>query len=525
MLSLLTKVTIDGTDVTSYLTNDGYEVVDSIKNEASTGSISFNNKVFSNISLTTSMTVVVTRGFTTSTDHTIFKGYTTNITKDMGVIGVECMDKLWLLNRNTKNQTFDKTIDTEAGVTSAIAETLIEDVGLTASVETTTTVLDKFVCKDDIVLERVLTLAKIDNFYLYYNPSEDVVHWESKGYTTYPTTLIVGTHIVEVPVWEYNYEDMANWVKINGATQEVEDTMTFSGDGVTDDFLLDYEPESVKVFVGGTLQTGGVVGSSSSYDYYVDKSRKKIIFVSGSIPGVGVDNIEVRYSYLIPRSVIMKDDDSIAAYGTYKLVKEFKDIESVDDAESRAVKILDRRKNPQVSTKLKIVGVSGLTAGMNIIVEDDINNEYRTVLVKRVRYKYPGGYDEVEAGDEVLTDEEIIGNVNERLRRIERERLRDSEIVNTILNFNRIFNPKRRYIKLTKKEIDDNTCLIWKHPTQGLWGSFNWCSDPFGSSTTEIVVWPSMNYIETFKTSDFDGESDGAGSGTWDTTSKTLTFT
>jgi len=524
-MSLLTKITIDSVDVSAYLTQDGYEVIDSIKNEASTCSVSFNNNVFSSVDLATSMTVVITRGFTTNEDYTIFRGFTSNITKDHGVIGVECMDKLWLLNRNTKNKTFDKNIDTEAGVTSAIAETLIEDIGLTASVETTTTVLDKFVCKDDIVLERVLSLAAIDNFYLYYNPGTDVVHWESKGYTTFTSTLVVGTHIITPPVWSYNYEDMGNWIKINGATQEIETTELFSGDGSTTTFTLSETPDSVKVYVGGTLQVGGIVGSSAVYDYYVDKSNKYIVFTVAATPGVAVDNVDVRYSYTIPRSVVMKDDDSMDTYGTYKRVKEFKDIESVEDAEERAVKILARRKNPQVSASIKVAGVMGLTAGMNVVIHDSVNNENRTVLVNRIRYKYPNGFDELEVGDEILSDEEIIGNVNERLRRIEREKLRDSEIVNTIFNLSRVFNPRRKYIKLQKESVTDSDTLIWKHPTQGLWGTNKWGASPFGTATIERVVWPSMKYDETFTSTDFDDSGDTSSTGTWSVTSGTLTFT
>jgi len=521
-MTFYTKITIDGTDVSTNVLS--YEVEDTIKNNATTGEIILALDAYDSIDVTANMSVVITRGSVTSTDSTIFQGSINEITKEAGSIICNIVDKINTLQVRTVNTSYDKNIDSQAGVISAIAQDLIEThAGLTASVENTGTVnvIEKFICRHDIIFERLKRLAELVDYQIYYNPSTDTIHFESKGKTSYDTTLLVNnnSNVVNVPRWLYNNDEIANFIRIGGASDTIETTQTFSGDDAETEFTLTKEPFSVKVFIGGTLKTGGVVGSSETYDYYIDTLNKKIIFLSA--PAAGSDNIEVRYSYKEARLILVKDDDSIASFGKKELTKNYDDIEDVEDARERGMKLLSKRKNPFVSTSLDVAGAENLTAGMKVTVNDTYSSENRTLTVKKVLWQYPAEIIEVDVGDEDFDETVLMTNINERLRRLERESMRTTDIVDQTFLLNRSINYGRRYAKLNKKSIDDTTFLIWDHPSQGNWDEEKWGNDadsPFGTETTERLIWPNNVYIERFKDETFNG----SGTGVWNTTSKRL---
>jgi hypothetical protein len=81
-----------------------------------------------------------------------------------------------------------------------------------------------------------------------------------------------------------------------------------------------------------------------------------------------------------------------------------------------------------------------------------------------------------------------------------------------------------RIIRVTTKEINDSTILIWNHPEQGYWGSFNWASskdDGFSSETINRVINSNNAFIETFNNTVFVNEITTA---TIDTTTQKMSF-
>lgn len=498
--------------------------MDSINRDFTSGDIKFVNNVQDTIDLELQQAVIITRGFITSTDTYIFRGYISGIEKDNGTITVSIMDKVWLLQRKLVNTSYDKNIDAQAGVGSAIAEDLIETYGgMTASVESTGTAitLNKFICKNDVIYERLKKLAQIYDYNLYYDPETDTVNFESKGYKTFAIPLVVGTHIFNTPSWNYDYSEMANLVRVVGGTQEVETTEFFSGDGNETEFSLDFLPKSVKVYISNVLKTGGIVGSTASYDYSVDADRGVVIFVAA--PAIGANNVEVRYSYEVPRTVITSDDDSISKYGVYEAVLTYNDIEDVDDAIERARKVLDRRSTPTISSKLEVAGVTGLSAGYKITVQDEPNGEERETLIETIKYQFPKCVDTYEVGDGVLKGKDIVFNINERLRRIERELSRDADIIVQLLQVFRFFKPHRRYCKLIKDSVVDTDVMIWNHPTQGIWNAKNWGSGAIGSQNTLLSLVQGQNtYAEYLYDNDFNDT--GSTTATVNTTTHTVTF-
>ena len=148
------QILIDGVDVSDYVVN--FSVVDTIE-DLTQADISFQRDVLSVLNLYQEQTITITEGEVTATDHTIFNGFIAEIFKTEGqYVKVQAFDKLWSLARNTLSTTFDQNIDPEAGVISAIAQTLIEEYGgLTASVQNsgTTNVLQQYVMRSMSLLD------------------------------------------------------------------------------------------------------------------------------------------------------------------------------------------------------------------------------------------------------------------------------------------------------------------------------------------------------------------------------------
>ena len=203
----------------------------------------------------------------------------------------------------------------------------------------TTYVLDKFICNHADIFERCKALAVALDWQFYYRPDTDKVYFEPKGYTTNPNTLTVGSNVIKVPKWTYDNTEMANDLTVVGAYQLVETTE--SGQiGVTAGYTtasvqLDHLPESVKVYADAgdpptTLLTGGVIGSTASYDYSVDKNKMQLLPYTAFVTN---DYVEVRYSFKRPTPIHCFSQISIDTYGQFKKTITFEDIRTVADAE------------------------------------------------------------------------------------------------------------------------------------------------------------------------------------------------
>lgn len=510
-MAFSTSVTIGGTSVNDYLVR--YKVIDSV-DDANSANLILSEGVLSSLDLDSQQEVVITRT-NDGTVYTIFKGYVSQITKAGGAnINVEAFDKLWLLARQSLTKTYDINIDTEAGVISAIAEDIIQTYGgLTADVEATgaVNVIDKFYALNNSLMDLLNQLAELVDYRVYYDPAADTVNFKPSGFESFGTILQVGTNIANVPLWDYDYTLIANVISLTGDYQELETTEAFDGDGADDDFVLGSTPESVKVTVGGTLQTGGVPGQSDlPFDYSVDKENKTINFEAASIPGVGVGNVSIAYSYLEPIVVTQKNPVSRAAYGDYAYNKYIDTIKTTDDAELKIQEITDKFSEPIVKTTLQVVNVFGLKAGLKVSVIDTINDENREVNIKRVIYNYPEVIDELSVDDEPVYSDYVSSNmITERIDRLERRNQTQGNLINQLFSLDRTFSPRRRYIKLQKEVITDTDILLWDHPSnQGKWndgGSIatEWGGNAFGSTTVLKIVQGNMTYNEYCYDTDF----------------------
>ena len=512
MVDKLTKVEINGVDVSSYIVN--YESPDTVESDYTVARIILYRRVLDVVDINSTQDVVIYRGSSTSTDYTIFRGEIAEQNRTYGTETIEVVayDKLWSLDRQLITYSFDKNIDSEAGVISAIWDTIVTDGGLTTSVVDSSTYsnpLSKFICNNQSRYERATRLARLLNWQQRFDPNSGtgVAHFEPKGYINSGVTLQTGVNIVAVPEWNYNYDNMCNRVTVIGGMNEVETTETFDGNASTTGFSLTYEPMSTKVFISSVLKTGGVPDGTASYDYWIDSKEKKLYFVDA--PAAGTGNIEVRYSYNEPISVSSRNADSVTTYGEFRKCVTDTQILTVADAEEKAARIIQTQGLPFVSANLKITNVYGLVAGHIVSVVDDIHGENRDLVVKKINYLYPEPYDEVEVGDEEWKLGEYLVDVNDRLTKLEREMSGVQSLLRHIEDFQNDIDCKTRYFKVQSQNT--GTGWIWGRDNT-VWGTTVWGEAGTGAVITERVGWPLNTFRETFYDNDFLTSDSGSGS-------------
>lgn len=493
MRNILLK--INSVDVTSYLIKEELENT----HTENTDMIKFSLKLSVRDDLTISkfQTIEVWEAIsgTLETDaNRTFRGFVTKTKKDAGVIEITGFCKMWRAIQTEINKTYDKNIDPSAGQGSEIFKALCDeaDLNYTSSTIQSTSgiVLEKFVCDKTDVMERMQTLAEIYGYQFYYNPTDDNVYFEPEGYETNSNVLYVGgtnNNLFAFPEWKEDSSEYANKVEVIGATQSVEQTETFSGDGSETEFELSFVPENVRVVVGGTEQIGGVVGSTETYDYYVDKSNKKIVFVSGSIPASGTDNISVEYSTLRPRPVVRRNESAISEIGfEVKRRFTFGDIQSVDDAESRAENLVRIYSQSFISTKIKLSYSNysnfGIKVGQTIRVIDSRQEIDRFVLIRKVRSQYPKNEVELEVGDKEARISGFEYDTTMRIKRLEEEKAKSGTFIVQVIDENHTIQTSRRYLKTQKRSITGQTG-IYGNSIFGIYGT-----SKYGSSATTSFI-------------------------------------
>ena len=531
-MSNRTTVTLNGTDVSSYLTK--YEITDVIGNDLTVGKFEFHMGIANNINLTSTMTVVVTRYLLDGTTITLFRGYVTEFSKRTPIYEIRAADKHWLLSRQLINYSYDSNVDSSAGNISKIAyDIAVTRGGMSATWGTefqdsgSTQVLSRFICRKASMLERIFVLSDSLGWQFYYSSQDDKSYFQEQGYTSFTdveyTLKTTSTDtILGMPEWRDERKFMINQIEIVGEPVEVETTEQFSGDGVEDEFTLSKIPVSVKVYVdaggGDVLQTGGMVDSTSSYDYYIDEVNKKIIFVTASIPPVGVDNVTVNYSYYEPINLVRKDQASIDSYGLYEARKVYKDVLSVEDAIQRSNQILNLYSNPIKVGKLQIAGCYDLRAGMKVQINDRLHNVNDEFIVTKIIYRDPQLIDEIEVVSKFLPDEDFLTNVAYRVKRLEDKNIQDQDLLLDVKDSQHYIDYNRRYLKVQSRDIGD--AFILDHLDNAVLDTSELGEGTIGTFADIRVTHPNRLYIEQFYDTDFLSGTGGTGM-VWNTTHDT----
>lgn len=495
MAKVKTYVTIGGVDVTSYVLR--YEATDKFNEDIPKCKLVLTWSVGTVITPENGPYVEIKRGYTTGQEYNVFKGYITAVKLNKPYVEMTISGMLVKLIQSSITKSFDINIDTEAGVASEIVKTMINDYTVlsadSSSVVSTGTseVIDKFVCIETDVYERIEAIAGIYGYQFYYNLDDDLVYFEPEGYTTNGTNLEVGVNVTNVPTWVYDNSQLINKVRINGAESMVETTET-GQIGVTSGYTttsvqLTQSPFSVKVFADSsspptTLRIGGVDSSTGDHEYEVDRETNQIVWNTANYTPGASDYVEVLYTYPVPVPVIRRDTASISAYGESSTVKTFSDIKTVEDATNRATLFLSTYSTPFTSLKCNVTDISNdYRVGQKVTVTDIINDIEEELVITQIKRKFPHNYDEITVGDKEYTIAAYNNAMIDRIKRIEEEFTKNTDLVNQIFDFERVHKTsERRYMALQTSSVAGTT-LIWGHPTFGTWGTYRWGSSAFAS--------------------------------------------
>jgi len=549
----LTKVTINSIDITNYLMSwqktdtEGSDNIRSI-------SIVVNRGIEDIITLDSSSLilkeVVVTRGDVTSTDYIIFKG----VLKDFTLVGnslvmFNCMDKLYLTTKNLITYSFDKDIDTEAGVISEILKTLINDwTNLTADATSvqdsgTINILDKWICKAETVYDKCKKLSEILSWLFYYNPEDDRVHFEPKGFTNNSTVVQNTVNIVEAPKWKIDESLLYNKIRVDGAMQEASTIETgrigTTGGYTTTSITLLQKPLTTRVLCAAanpptTEKVFGIQNSTSSYDYYVDSENKKVYWSATFTPGAS-DYVIVEYTYMKPTPIIYSDIDSITSYGEKYIAKIKDELKDVADAELFAKQYVADHKNPILSTEIKVINIKDMDVGQSIRVIDSTNNIDALFKIAKIDMEYPYKFDKIFVTSDILEEADYDVMISRRVKQLEIKDRNDFETLIEVKDFYDNIIAEDRYLQFDHSYVGGLT-LIFDHPTMGILDTgimydvsdtgFVFGSDVYGiisintlgdgqiQTFTEGIYQSDSKYVELFYDNDFKSST----TGTWNTT-------
>ena len=395
-----------------------------------------------------------------------------------------------------------------------------------------TDTLDEYICNDDFIRERGITLARVLNWQIYWDDVNETVNLEPEGTTSYANNLTVGSNVSNLPKWKKDISPMINFFKIKGATRRDWKEETFDGDASTATFTLAETPKDTEVFVdsgaGEVLQVRGVTNSTETFDYEVNEEQNSITFQSSSIPPSDTGNIRVRYSADVPIPVIVRNQSSIDSFRQQDGQREFEDIRNINDAIARGRNIINRLGTPFTSTTLQTIGEFGLKVGMKVRVIDVQQDRDLELTVQRITYQYPEGFDIVEVGDKDFKLRDLISNINTRVRELEKKAISNSQIINQVFDFVRTYTMKRRYFKKQTQDvsmdgawdvgfgdgISQNT-LAWDA------GGAIWQENFTNSPVDSVIIPGNMTYEELF----YDEEFNDSGNATWDASNERIDFT
>ena len=536
----LTLAKIDSIDVTSYVfawkVDREFGEAISKCNLVLKNSVTDTGLIFDE--LNSAHTIEIWRGATTTTDTKIFKGESIKVVKDGVNIALECNDMFYQAVTSEVTKSFDKDIDTEAGVVSEIFSTLINDYALltadSSSVQNSGTinVLKKFICNHAQVFERCEKLGELLDWQMYYNPVDDKIYFEEKGTPFNSEVLEVGKNIISQPKWDIDNRQLCNKLTIIGGEEIVETTESgqigVTSGYTTSSIALSNTPYSVKVYCDAanpptTLKTGGN-DSVTTYDYSVDVENKKVVWNTDQFTPGGSDYVEVRYSYKVPRPVLASNAASITTHGLKRKSFFKSELKDISDVGEYASKYILRYKDPFFSTNLHVLNVSDMYPGQTIRVIDSEQSISRTFLINKLTMSYPYKYDNVIISDKKLRTSSWGAKTSDRIGRLEEELGRSQDILTHLIDFSRSFKYKRRYMRMQKKTYPNPSTdvFILGNSLYGVLGT-NKLGDSTGVAYADVRVTQGQNkYIELFYDDTFEASATTA---TWNTGNQRIDFT
>lgn len=530
-------VEINGVDVTQYVISftvekrltDSYCTAQIFLQKNMTDVLQFNDETLTNKDVT------IARGVDSPTEEYLLRGFVREIEFRNGIVHLHCEDKLSLCRFRVVNDVYDRNIDPEQGVISEILKTLLlqhtnldfDDTTIQNS--GTTFVLNKFVLRRRNLMDTLFELTNTIDWQLYYNSDTDKVHFEPKGFIESGQTLTVGQEIVNNPVWEIITDQQFNQITLRGTSQELlQELGPFQLDGSQDGWttsgitILD-KPVVTQLFVDSNNPPehelrGGVVGSSRTFDYVVDKERGVLSFQD--FEPNSTDWAFLRYTYNVPVQVVRRDQTSVDTYGLKETSQFREDVKTTEDAQRWASNQLKAFKNPFFKTEIRVRFVPFIRVGKLYTIVDNQQNVNQTLLVTDTKFSYPYNYDVVEVSDREHKTANWATDIPQRIRRLEEREAASEELINVGYDFTTQTLLRNRYTKREKRTLTGDNGKIFGNPHYSEFGKAKFGAVDRIVETDTLVpggnIFHEWGYDEKFYN---DAESVGV---TFDTTENTI---
>jgi len=309
---------------------------------------------------------------------------------------------------------------------------------ITVSGVAITTYYTDIVFKNITVFEAIKKVAEIrPTKYDFYIDVDKVLNFAIMGTTDSGIDLERGVNIIFDDFWDDD-SNLCNFVTVYAGRQMFDYEESFNGNGSTTTFTLTYEPVSTYVTVDGVKQLGYQPDMKETFDYRVDQENKQVIFEAASTPGVGTNNVVIRYKYSVP-IVVQKDDPiSIANYGKRENKIENPHLKTRDDAIAVASDYIEKWKNPIVNGKVVCKIQPTIDVGETVDITDSrFFSSTQTMTVVAVKHNLVGSALRTELTLTKLTKdiESYLNELFERLNALEEKEKGESELIARLVSF------------------------------------------------------------------------------------------
>jgi hypothetical protein len=504
-MSVVQAFLIDSIDVTAYVYQSSLEINDSIDTEDK-GTVELSTAVLNVLGvLKQNLSFELKRGETVATVR-CFQGYVGKVEMGTNKIVVTVKGELTRIDRREINYTFNKDVDPEAGVISAIASTIMTDGDLTPRVVDSgaVDVLNEFKCQRELRSRKLIELKNLLRWNCYHDHVTGQSVFEPQGYTSTGAVVTVGEYpLINSPSWTTNDDDLYNTFTVEGMESQVGKVEWFNGDGTTDTFTLSEFPLSINsVFSGSAnyqttvptsvaLMKGGAQGVTTDADFYFIEGDKDIEFVSTSIPIAGTNNVMVSYKYSESVPGYFVDEESVNDYGSREKTVSVLYVKTIEDVEKVGMSLLSEYAQPKLSTTIHLLNdLTVFPNSVNIIPNRTITvidtqnpvPQNNTFPIRKVTLKYPDPYDIVEIGDYSVELADFLERTVDRIKKLE-DRQKTQSTMSQYRFFDRTVEfPVRLDVYSASKEADT---LYWEDLDQGDWDDFDWGD---GTMETETLI-------------------------------------
>ncbi len=241
------------------------------------------------------------------------------------------------------------------------------------------------------ITEALDKLSKRTN-YVYYIDYNRGIHFFEKNNEPAPFNLEDDndTYIQDSLEITRDISQIRNQVYIRGGeVPGVSRSEQFNGDGTKLTFVLGNKfAEKPSVTVGGVSKTVGIdyVDLEASFDCFWSFKEKYIRFKSGTVPGVGTNNIVVTGIPLFVLVMRVQDPASIAQYGVYEFAAQDPTIKTREEAKAYGIAQLEAYANSIVEGSFKTYN-PGLRSGQLINVSSVFRGWNEDFLIQKVNFQ------------------------------------------------------------------------------------------------------------------------------------------